>query len=257
MTDVADEPVEYLRLAVPPGWIELKAFSDDDTAAAWFNALLDETPDLFDAEARDHLHEAYAQVRAEVAPYPVDSAGALLTLLDDDRATLWMFTVTQIVFPPTGDVNVMAVVERYLESGEGRAGAGKDDLIESFTTEDGRDLVAIHTTARLDELQGSLSANIPGADPSRLGAVYAAIRLPRAKGSRQDRVVVVTGVAPTVEERTLMSLVAAQLTLSATLHTDAQGVPQGRIAVDPSGAFSRAAATHAPLDGPVAQDVTA
>ena len=253
MADVADEPEEYLRLAVPPGWIELKAFADDDTASAWFAALLDETPDLFDDASRARLEEAYTRVRAEVAPYPVDSAGALLTVLDDDRATLWMFTVTQIVFPPSGDANVMAVVERYLESGEGRAGAGPDDLIESFTTDDGRDVVAIHTTARLDERAGMLTGNIPGADPSRLGAVYAAVRLPRAKGSRQDRVVVVTGVSPTVEERTLMSLVAAQLTLSATLHTDAQGIPEGRIAVDPTGAFSRAAATHEPVD----QDATA
>ena len=63
-------------------------------------------------------------MRAEVAPYPVDSAGALLTVLDDDRATLWMFTVTQVVFPPSGDANMMAVVERFLDSGEGRPGPG-------------------------------------------------------------------------------------------------------------------------------------
>jgi hypothetical protein len=253
MADLPDEPVEYLRLAVPPGWIELKAFSDDDTASAWFDALLDETPDLVDGAGRARLQEVYRQVRAEVAPYPVDAAGALLTLLDDDRPTLWMFTVTQIAFPPSGDANIMAVVERYLESGEGRAGADPDDLVESFTSDDGRDLVAIHTTARLDERQGRLSGNIPGADPSRLGAVYAAIRLPRAPRSRSDRVAVVTGVSPTVEERTPMSLVAAQLTLSATIHSDTDGIPEGRIAVDPSGAFSRAAATHVPAD----QDVTA
>ena len=59
MADLPDEPVEYLRLAVPPGWIELKAFSDDDTASAWFDALLDETPDLVDGAGRARLQEVY------------------------------------------------------------------------------------------------------------------------------------------------------------------------------------------------------
>jgi hypothetical protein len=90
---------ELLLTAVPPGWIELKAIADDDAATAWFDALLDETPQLFDDSGRARLHECYRASRAEVAHLPVDSAGVLVTLLEGDTPTLWAFTMTQVAFP--------------------------------------------------------------------------------------------------------------------------------------------------------------
>ena len=109
MADVADEP-EVPSPGRPTRWIESGVRRRRHRVRV-VRCAARETPDLFDDASRARLEEAYTRLRAEAAPYPVDSAGGLLTVLDDDRATLWMFTVTQIVFPPSGDANVMAVVE--------------------------------------------------------------------------------------------------------------------------------------------------
>lgn len=224
-----------LRTAVPPGWIELKAFADDAEAERWFGELLDLTPDLYDAGQRAHLEEVYRQARAQVAQLPVDAAGVLFTVLEDDRPTLWSFTLTQVPFPESRDVNVLGVLERFLASEAGRRGLGSDDVVETFETADGRDGVAIYTTGSVDPVTGHVGEHVPHLDAEALGVVHGAVRLPRLDGAQRDVVLVVSGVAPTLDERPLMALVAAQLTVNATLQPADQPLPPGRVAVDAVG----------------------
>jgi hypothetical protein len=223
-----------LWVHVPPGWIELAAFAGDAEALAWFGRLLDETPDLFAATARAELMRTYAAVRSQVDHGLVDSAGTLVTTLPDDTVTIWQFTLRVVDLPPSGDVNPMAVVQRFLaaEQAGGTDELGTDDLVEEFRTEDGRDGVAIHTTAPAGENGPLLLRHVPHADPAALGVVYAAVRLHRSSGGDFDRLAVVTGVAPTVAERLPMALVAAQLTLSARLRNARSDPPPGPVAVD-------------------------
>lgn len=224
-----------LRTAVPPGWIELKAIEDDEQARQWFDELLDLTPGLYDEAGRASLHEVFQQARAQVALLPVDAAGAFFTVLEEDRPTLWAFTLTQVPFPESRDINVMAVVERFLSSQTGRQGLGPDDVVETFQTQDGRDGVAIYTTGSVDPSSGRVGGHIPQLDADALGVVYGAVRLPRLDDAQQDVVLVVSGVAPTLEERPLMALIAANLTVHATLQHADEPMPPGRVAVDAAG----------------------
>ena len=164
-------------------------------------------------------------MRAEVAPYPVDAAGALLTLLDDDRPTLWMFTVTQIAFPPSGDANIMAVVERYLESGEGRAGRPGRPWSASPPTTGAT--WSRSTRPRPRRAPGPAVREHPGCRPEPARCGYAAIRLPRAPRSRSDRVAVAP-VSPTVEERTPMSSWPPSSPCRRRSPADTDGIPEGR-----------------------------
>lgn len=229
------ESGDELWVGIPPGWIELVAHESDDAATEWFDRLLALTPDLLDERASTRLKRTFAEARRQLPSGLADAAGLLLTTLEDDQVTLWQYTVTLVPVPPSGDVNVMAVVERFLKSPEGRRPlTDPDDLVETFQTTDGRDGVAIHTTTRVDD-NGRLSANIPGADADRLGVVYAAVRLNRPRGASADRMAVITGVAPTVAQRLPMSVVAAQLTMSAQLRDSDAPPPPGRVDVDATG----------------------
>jgi hypothetical protein len=235
MADTRAADGDELWVGIPPGWIELVAHEDDAEAARWFDRLLDQTPDLFDESGRDILRRSYDEVRQQLPQTAVDSAGVLITTLADDEVTLWQFTITIVPVPPSGDVNVMAVVERFLASDAGRRPLDDpDDLVESFRTDDGRDGVAIHTTTAVSD-GGRLSSNVPTAEPERLGVVYAAVRLNRPAAATADKLAVVTGVAPTVEQRLPMSIVAAQITLSARLRDGDSPPPPGRVDVDTTG----------------------
>lgn len=225
---------DELWFAIPAGWIELVAHENDEEAAQWFDRLLGKTPDTFDEAAKKILRSSYDEVRRQMPRGLVDAAGALITSLDDE-VTLWQFSVTLLSMPPAGDVNVMAVIEKFMNSAQGREGViGDGDFIENFQTPDGRDGIAIHTTTQIDD-NGRLAANVPGVDADRLGVVYAAVRLNRPSTASSDRLAVVTGVAPNVEQRLAMAIVAAQITISARLHdSDAEPLP-GRIDVDVAG----------------------
>jgi len=232
-----DEPAQVgdeLWFVTPPGWIELVAHEDDEEAARWFDRLLAKTPDLIDEAGLDLLRRTFADVRRQMPRDLVDSAGVLVTTLEDDAVTLWQYTITLLTPPQAGDVNLMAVVERFLESPEGREPLGEGDFVESFRTPDGRDGVAVHTTTNLDD-GGRLASNIPGATPNRLGVVHAAVRLNRVRGASGDRLAVIVGTAPKVEQRLPMSIVAAQILVSARLRDSDAEPPAGRVDVDATG----------------------
>jgi hypothetical protein len=232
-----DEPAlvgDELWFVTPPGWIELVAHEDDEEAAAWFDRLLAKTPDLVDEAGADLLRRTFAEVRRQMPRDLVNSAGVIVTTLEDDEVTLWQYTLTLMTPPQAGDVNLMAVVERFLESPEGREPLGEGDFVESFHTPDGRDGIAVHTTTSLDD-GGRLAANIPGANPDRLGVVHAVVRLNRVRGASGDRLAVIVGTAPNVEQRLPMSIIAAQVLVSARLRDSDAEPPVGRIDVDATG----------------------
>ena len=232
-----DEPAlvgDELWFVTPPGWIELVAHEDDEEAAPWFDRLLAKTPDLVDEAGTDLLRRTFAEVRRQMPRDLINSAGVIVTTLEDDEVTLWQYTLTLMTPPQAGDVNLMAVVERFLESPEGREPLGEGDFVESFHTADGRDGIAVHTTTVLDD-GGRLAANIPGANPDRLGVVHAAVRLNRVRGASGDRLAVIVGTAPNVEQRLPMSIIAAQILVSARLRDSDAEPPVGRIDVDAAG----------------------
>lgn len=247
---VPDTPgaADELWFATPPGWIELVAFPDDETASAWFDGLLDQTPELRD-EAGPLLREAYRTARAEAAGTPVDSAGAIVTLVDGDegadgpdRVTVWQYSVRLLLLPPAQGIDLMTVVERFLASPAGRRGLEHaDDLVESFTTPDGRSGIAVHATAAADDPE-RLRQHLPHAAPDRLGTVVAATRFPHVAGDPRERVLLVSGICPRPEERTAMSLVAAHIVASARLRGADDAPLPGRIDVDATGRGRHAAA---------------
>jgi hypothetical protein len=104
-----------------------------------------------------------------------------------------------------------------------------------FQTQDGRDGVAIHTTGTVGPGSGHVREHVPHLAPDALGVVYAAVRLPREDGSPYDRLLLVSGVAPTLAERPLMALVAAEITVNATLVPADEPLPPGRVAVNAAG----------------------
>lgn len=229
--EVGDE----LWFGTPPGWIELAAHDGDEAAIAWFDRLLAQTPDAFDDRTLADLRARFLQARGAVPRDGITSAGVLVTTTEADEITAWQFTLAVVDMPPSGDVNVMAVIERYLESDEGRRPLGADDFVETFQTDDGRDGVAVHTTAD-SEQPAEILASLPTADPGRLGVVHAAVRLNRPRSADHDRVLVLTAVCPRPYERLALAVVAASVVLSARLRDgDAAPLP-GRVDLDATGA---------------------
>ncbi|MGL3198944.1 MULTISPECIES: hypothetical protein [Curtobacterium] len=128
---------------------------------------------------------------------------------------------------PTGDVDLLAVVERFLDSPAGAVGLSPGDLVESFVTHDGRPGVAIHTTTGGPD---ALRSNVPHAETDALGVVYTAVRLEHGREG-SDRILLLTGIAPSVTERLPMAVLAAQIILSATLR-DSEDRPDVRVVLD-------------------------
>lgn len=219
---------QILWVAVPPGWIELKAHASAQAARHWFAALLDQDAERLAAQ-RAALEEAFEQAREQVARQPVDAAGAIVTVVDD-HATLWQYTLTLVQLPDPGDINVLAVIERYLHSRVGAAPLGPDDFVEEFVTTDGRDGVAVHTTAAAVDAR-ALVERVPHTDPSRLGMVHAAVPV----RGRRGLLAMITGASPTVEERPLMAMAAAQMADTVQLRDALDAPPTGRLAIDTTG----------------------
>lgn len=225
---------DELWMAIPPGWIELVAHADDVEAARWFDRLLDKTPDLFDDDGKNVLRASYDEVRRRMPREALQSAGVLVTAYGEE-ATLWQYTVSIESVPTAGDINFMAVVERFMASEEGRAPLNEEtDFVENYQTVDGRDGIAIHTTTAVDN-DAAIKENMPLAETNRLGVVYAAVRLNRPIESDEDKILLVTGVSPNLDQRLAMSIIAAQITLSARLHDNDAPAMDGRVDVDATG----------------------
>jgi hypothetical protein len=226
-----------LWVQVPPGWLELVAFDADPAAEAWLTSLIDATPALLDATSEANLRAAYEHARSRTKGFDVASAGALVTVLPDQKVTVWQFTITVLTIPVHGaaatEINPMRVITQFIQ-GEMSAGHREDDTVETFETADGRDGVAIYTATQLDD-GAAMRANIAHAEPDALGVVYAAVRLPLVPDDSAPRVALITGVAPTVAERELMAWVVAQLAVTVELRPADAVAPAGRIDVDARG----------------------
>lgn len=218
---------DELWVGLPPGWIELVAHPDETSARRWFDELLQTAPASMPTEVRQALRQRYANVRTQMPRGTIDSAGLLVTTLPDDIATVWQFAMTIVAGPPTGDVDLLAVVERFLDSPAGAVGLSPGDLVESFVTHDGRPGVAIHTTTGGPD---ALRSNVPHAETDALGVVYTAVRLEHGREG-SDRILLLTGIAPSVTERLPMAVLAAQIILSATLR-DSEDRPDVRVVLD-------------------------
>jgi hypothetical protein len=225
-----------LWVAVPPGWIEFKAHRTPEEARRWFAGLVDlHAQEL--APSRQTLEAAFEQVREAVSVQPVDAAGAVVTVVDD-RATLWQYTLTLVDVPESGDINVMAVIERYLHSAAGAEPLTDADVVEEFVTTDGRDGMAVHTSVAAVDA-GRLLEHVAHARADQLGVVHAAVPV---RGQRR-LVAMITGVAPTVEERPLMAMVAAQMADTVQLRALTDAPPAGRVDVDTTGLIGQTRST--------------
>lgn len=227
---------DELWFVVPPGWIELAAHADDAAAVAWFDRLLARTPDLLSVPHRDQLREAFVQTRVRLPVDQLGSAGLLLTSWEDgDGGTVWQYTVDVMVVPGMGELNLMAVLERFLSSDEGKRPMGDGDFVETFQTPAKRDGVAVFTTAEITDDDGTLARHLPAIEPSRLGVVTSAVRLGRSPGSDDERILLVTGVAPNVDQRWAMALIAANIAATAQVRDSDDDPLPGRIDVDATG----------------------
>jgi hypothetical protein len=232
-----------LLVPVPAGWVELAAFEDDASATAWFDRLLDDTPGL-DEISRAHLHDVHRRLRSALAGRSFDAAGAMLAVrqdrepsyddtgrltLTDDDLTVWVFLLQQVVLPGTSDLDPVAVIEAYVGS-EARAEA---ELVESFTTADGRSGLALHGRAAAYDVDlAPLTA--AGLEPDDPGVVQAVMHL-GALPDHSNRVLVTTGLCPTFADRPVMALAQAHLTIGARPWRRGDDLPEGTVVLDATG----------------------
>lgn len=229
---------DALLVPVPAGWVELAAFDDDAAATAWFDRLLDATAGL-DEISRAHLRDVHRRLRAALAGQSFDAAGVMLSVRQDSEhepadlspqdLTVWLFTLQQVVLPGTPDLDPVAVIERYVGS-EARDEA---ELVESFTTHDGRSGLALHGRAAAYDVDlGPLQASGLALDDP--GVVQAVVHL-GALPDGSNRVLVTTGLCPSLADRPVMALVQAHLTIGARPWREGDALPEGAVVLDAVG----------------------
>ena len=163
-------------------------------------------------------------VRQDGPADPADPAA-----LSPEDLTVWLFTLQQVVLPGTADLDPVAVIESYVGS-ETRAEA---ELVESFTTQDGRSGLALHGRAAAYDVDlGPLHASgLAVEDP---GVVQAVVHL-GALPDGSNRVLVTTGMCPSLADRPVMALVQAHLTVGARPWRRGEALPDGALVLDATG----------------------
>lgn len=223
-----------LATGLPPGWLEVGAFDDERALTTFLDALLDVDADRFDPGQRDALVHACLLARAAVHGQGWLHLGAVATYVHDGdgqwRTTLWTVGVGLVAVPDLDDVNPVGLAERVL----GRVEAV--EAVESFRLDDGRDGVALSTTARLDLATLPVDADqlherLPGLTPGALGVVVYLLPVPGLPG----HLGLTVGVAPNRGERTPLSFLAGQMATSVRRVEDVRELPAHQILVDTTG----------------------
>ena len=237
-----------MATGLPPGWIELAAFDGETTLRAFLDAQLDVDAELFSPEHRDLLVDGCLLAHSMLSGQRWLHLGAVATWLPIDdtqmRTTVWTVGVGLLSIPQLGDIHPIGVAERVL----GRRGDVQQ--VEPFQLPDGRDGVVIGATTSFDvaELSFDPTAYMPQLRPDELG-VYIVL-LPVV--DLPDHLGVTVGVAPNLDERGPMSVLASQMAVSLQRLDRAGDVPPDYVLVDSTRTIHPSGFLTGPLD-PTAQ----
>ena len=157
-----DERLVWQR--VPQGWIELVAFSSEDTANAWWRAYLAPAAGLVDADAIAAMTHAFDEARNVLRDSPYAVAGLFPYLADDPT----VFFLGTVVLPSPPDPRSA----RAVASLTGLVRFDADMRTEPFVALDGR--VGSATLGRATTTDGTAIAAITGEVPlpDRSGTVF-------------------------------------------------------------------------------------
>ncbi|MBF4160944.1 hypothetical protein [Nocardioides acrostichi] len=229
----ADE-LPSIATGLPPGWIELVAFSSVDVLASFLRAQLAVDADRFDDDEIERIVDACVRAHAVAAPQRWLHLGCVVTefpVEETSRNTVWTIGVGVITPPSFGDVDPVAVASRVVGS------LGEISQVERFSTDDGREGVVFGGTTSATSLPDGLTdadvvRMLPQIDLAALG-LYAVVMPLRGL---PDRLVLTLGVAPCVEERQAMSVLAGQMAASVHAIADLAAYPRANVLVDRTGA---------------------
>lgn len=229
---VLDGTLLWIRM--PAGWVEVAAFDDDGAAGRHWDERLAPLRAV-DPELTVLLWDRLAQLRRQVAGQPVLAAGAVFTTVPvegsevggpgdvstgaspgtgrRDTATVWQYNFSLTPDAPSAELDVLALTGRAVH----RSVLSVDEE-EAFTSAGG-DGRAWYTTIAPEE------SGVP------MGGCMAALALP-VLGSR---VLVGSGVAPTVDQRGAMAVVLAAMLRSVQVRTEQDGPPEGVVPLGATG----------------------
>ncbi len=219
---VGSPPEWELRVQVPPGWIEFVAHEDDEAALAAFDEILEPHRGSLSAEETARLRRDFARARRLSVGANLRIGGAVLTLWEDGRPSVWYYGIWTLGMTELDGVNPVGLLERGLgwALGSDRSPLSLmlvDPRQEDFTMVDGRVGSSLHATLRGDLLSVPPDVGEVGA-PAEMGMVLAAVPLP----GLPDAAALVVGVSPTLGQRAAMSVFASVMAHS--VHVLGEGV---------------------------------
>lgn len=223
MNPAPEPPSEWeLRVQVPPGWIEFVAHDDDDTALATFDELVEPHRDSLTAEETDQLRRGFARARQLSLGANLRIGGAVLTLWEVDRPTVWYYGVWTFGMAGLAGINPVGLLERGLgwaiDSDRSVLSLMLSDTRqEDFDLIDGRVGSSLHATLRTDAI--AVPPELHDVQvPEQMGLVLAAVPLP----GLPEVAALIIGVSPTLDQRAAMSVCASMMAHSA--HAVGDGV---------------------------------
>lgn len=237
--DVLPDPRSYAALTfatgLPPGWIEVAAHRTDADLRAFLERQMDADGDAFDAERRAQLVGACLRARELLAGQDWLHLGCVVTQVpsaDVWTSTVWAVGVGLLRAPAADAVDPLEVARR------GVAHLGDVDTVREFEVEDGRQGVLLGMTTRagaaLDEVP--VEQRLPQLDPDRMGMYVVLLPVAGVPGL----IGLTMGVAPNLDERGLMSVLAGQMAASLHVVGDPAALSPETVLVDTTGATDAA-----------------
>jgi hypothetical protein len=224
----ADLASTLFATGLPPGWIEIAAFREEETLRGFLEEQLSADGEAFDDEQRAMLVDACTAAHALVRTQRWLHLGAVVTYVpaEDEqwRTTVWTVGVGLLPTPDLGDVDPVAVAERVLGNVTGV------EACEPFRLDDGRHGVALGLVVSVDPVALGVdpATHLPQLEPEALGAYVCLLPVPGLPG----HVGVTIGVAPNRQERGPMSVLAAQMATSLRVLPDPAELPPEQVLVD-------------------------
>ena len=220
-----------LATGLPPGWIELAAFRDEDALRDFLTTQLDADAERYDAAQREQVLSACLAGHRLLSGQAWLHAGGIVTHVPHEAGwlpTVWAVAVGVVPHPDPHDLDLAALAGRVLPRalGDGLA----LDAHEVFEVGDGRHGIVLGATMPLGPVDEGLP-RLPQLDPQALGVYVCLVPVPGLDG----HLGLTVGVAPNREERTAMSLLAGQMAVSLRVLEDTAALDADHVLVDTSG----------------------
>ncbi|WP_127479774.1 hypothetical protein [Nocardioides pantholopis] len=222
-------PVESLTFAtgLPPGWLEIGAHEDEEALRGFLAAQIAADADAYTAEQEQALVDACVRARELMADRAWLHLGCVVTQVPRDEtwvSTVWSVGIGVLRVPDFGDVDPMAVAQR------GVAHLGAVDSVREFALADGREgmLFGMRGTAGPALSEVPPDQRLPQLDPDALGMYVVLLPVAGVPGL----VGITVGVAPNVEERGPMSVLAGEMAASLHVVDDSASTPRDAVLID-------------------------